>query len=132
MQYPNETLRLHGGDCDDMTAAFATLLSSIGIPVAFVDVVPPDRPADGHIYLMFDTGIPVERSSLISNNPKRFVIRPDDHGRQTVWIPVEATAITGGFDAAWDAGAKEYYDDVEIHFGLAHGWVRVVDLNIPE
>ena len=98
--------------------------------VAFVDVVPPSQPNDAHIYMLFDTGIPAERSSLVSDNPKRFIIRPNDQGKETVWIPIETTVITSGFDEAWNVGAKEYYDDVTIKFGLARGWVKIIDLQI--
>ena len=132
VQYPAETLSLKGGDCDDLTVLFATLLTGIGIPVAFVDVVPPKDPGNAHIYLMFDTGIEAARSSLITDNPKRFVVRPDEQGRETVWIPVETTVTANLFEAAWNIGADEYYTDVALHFGLARGWVKVVDLVLSQ
>jgi hypothetical protein len=132
VQYPAETLRLHGGDCDDMTVTYSTILSSIGISVAFVDVVPPDRPMDSHIYMLFDTGIPAKNAALIGNNPKRYIVRKNDDGNETVWIPVETTAITKGFDEAWNTGATEYFSDVEMSLGLIRGWVKVIDLEIPQ
>jgi hypothetical protein len=45
-----------------------------------------------------------------------------------VWIPVETTAITEGFMKAWEQGAKEYFDEVEVGLGLVRGWVRLVDV----
>jgi hypothetical protein len=128
VQYPSETLSLRGGDCDDMTVLYATMLASIGIPTAFVDVIPPNRPKEGHIYMLFDTGIPASKAQLISANPKRYVLRKNENGQETVWIPIETTAITQGFYHAWEVGAKAYYEDVEIGLGLIRGWVRIVDV----
>jgi hypothetical protein len=146
VQYPAETLVIRGGDCDDMTVCFSSLLNSIGIGTAFVDVVPPghlrspkvneslvpserrDGPENGHIYLMFDTGLAPRFASHIAANPKRYVIRKNKSGAETIWIPVESTVVTKGFASAWAEGAKEYFDDVEVNLGLVKGWVRIVDL----
>ncbi len=128
MQFPSETLALRGGDCDDMTVCFASLLSSIGVSTAFVDVVPPQRLDDAHIYLLFDTEVPASQSGLISDNPKRFVIRKNERGIETVWIPIETTVIAEGIQKAWEVGAREYFEDVEIGLGIVRGWVRLVDV----
>lgn len=128
VQYPSETLSLRGGDCDDMTVLYATMLASIGIPTAFVDVIPPNKPREGHIYMLFDTGIPASKAQLVSSNPKRYVLRKNESGQETVWIPIETTAMTQGFHHAWETGAKAYYEDVEIGLGLIRGWVRIVDV----
>jgi len=128
VQFPTETLALRGGDCDDMTVCFSSLLASIGINTAFIDVVPPQRLDDAHIFMMFDTEVPATQSSIISDNPKRYVIRKNERGEETIWIPVETTAITDGFQKAWEIGAKEYFDDVEVGLGVVRGWVRLVDV----
>jgi len=128
VQFPSETLALRGGDCDDMTVCFSSLLASIGVSTAFIDVVPPQRPDEGHIYLMFDTEVPAKQANVVSENPKRYVVRKNERGEETVWIPVETTAITEGFMRAWEQGAKEYFDEVEVGLGLVRGWVRLVDV----
>ncbi len=128
VQYPAETLQRNSGDCDDMTVCFASLLNSIGISTAFVDVVPPDDPSQSHVYLLFDSGIHPRNGSTVSENPKRYVIRAGRNKEETIWIPIETTMITGGFETAWKTGAEEYFEDVEIKLGLAKGWVRVVDV----
>ena len=128
VQYPSETLRLRGGDCDDMTVLFSSLLNSIGISTAFVDVIPPGRPEDGHVYLLFDTGLDPKFGSHIADNPKRYVIRKSRSGVETIWIPVETTVTMRGFDDAWTNGAQEYFDDVEVGLGLVKGWVHLVDV----
>jgi hypothetical protein len=128
VQFPTETLALRGGDCDDMTVCFSSLLASIGMNTAFIDVVPPQRLDDAHIFLMFDTEVPATQSRLISDNPKRYVVRKNERGEETIWIPIETTAITDGFQRAWELGAKEYFDDVEVGLGVVRGWVRLVDV----
>ncbi len=129
VQYPTETLAMQSGDCDDMTTCFVSLLSSVGISTAFIDVVPPRHPERSHIYMMFDTGIEPKFAGRISENPKRYVVRRDSKGRESVWLPIETTVITKGFEAAWATGAQEYLEDVEINLGIIKGWVRVIDIN---
>jgi len=129
VQYPAETMRLHGGDCDDMTVCFSSLLNSIGISTAFVDVIPPDDLANSHIYLLFDTGLRPQNGTLIAENPKRYVVRRNSRGEESIWIPMETTVITKGFGEAWKTGAEEFFDDVEVNLGLLKGWVRIVDVN---
>ncbi len=127
VQYPKETLQRGGGDCDDLCVCYASLLTSVGISTAFVDVVPPERPQDGHLYLLVDTGIDPSMSQLVSDNTNRFVIRTSPEGRESIWLPVETTALKHGFEEAWKTGAEEYVKDVELGPGVLNGWVRVVD-----
>lgn len=128
VQFPSETMALRGGDCDDMAVCFSSLLSSIGIATAFVDVVPPDRSHDAHIFMLFDTGVPATQANLVSDNPKRYVIRKNERGEETAWVPLETTVITDGFQKAWEVGAKEYFNHVEVELGVVRGWVRLVDV----
>ena len=128
VQYPSETLQLRGGDCDDMTTCFSSLLNSIGISTAFVDVIPAEDSSKSHIYLMFDTGLDPKYGNTISSNTKRYITRTNAKGAESIWIPIEATVITRGFDAAWSEGAQEYFDDVEVGLGLIKGWVKIVDV----
>lgn len=128
VQYPAETINLRGGDCDDLTVCYSSLLASVGISTAFIDVVPPNNPASSHIYLIFDTDIEAANTALISDNSKRFIIRKNNNGVETVWIPIETTVISKGFIDAWETGAAEYFQDVTINNGLIKGWVKVVDL----
>jgi hypothetical protein len=129
VQYPAETLERRGGDCDDMTVLLATLLGSIGISTAFVEVLPPEDAAKNHIYLLFDTGLAPRFGDHVSTNPKRYVVRRNRENTETVWIPFETTKISRGFEAGWSGGAQQYFDDVEVGLGLARGWVRIVDVN---
>jgi len=128
VQFPSETLALRGGDCDDLAVTYTSLLASVGISTAFVDVVPPGEEDEAHIYLMFDTGVAAASANIVSSNPKRYVVRRDFKGRETVWIPIESTMMTEGFERAWEIGAETYFRDVEAGSGLTSGWVRIVDV----
>lgn len=131
VQYPSETLALHGGDCDDITVCYSSLLMSIGISTAFIDVIPPQNPEDSHIYMMFDTGIDPKEAHILSENSKRYIVRKNDRGNETIWIALETTAIAKGFEEAWNIGAQAYLHDAEINLGKLKGWMRVVDVPSP-
>lgn len=128
VQYPSETLALNGGDCDDITVCYSSLLMSIGISTAFIDIIPPQNPEDSHIYMMFDTGIDPKEAHILSENPKRYIVRKNDKGTETIWIAIETTAITKSFEKAWDIGAQAYLQDAEINLGQLKGWMRVVEV----
>lgn len=130
VQYPAETLNLHGGDCDDITVCYSALLESVGIDVALIDVIPPDNPKNAHIYIMFDTGLSVENATLISDNTKKYIIRKNPDGNESIWIPVETTLISKGFTEAWNYAAIEYFNDALINNGIIEGWIKIVDLNL--
>ena len=126
VQFAPRTLSLGTGDCDDLVVLYASLLESIGISAAFVDVRDPEL-TQGHVYLMFDTGLAPEQGGLISSNEKRYLIR-EKKDKPTIWIPVEVTLLQNGFEPAWRAGATQYLDEGILRQGLAEGWVRIVDI----
>jgi predicted transglutaminase-like cysteine proteinase len=128
VQYPSETLALQSGDCDDITVCYASLLMSVGISTAFVDVLPQDTTGEAHIYLMFDTGIPADRAQIVSENTKRYLIRRTEKNKETAWIPVETTLLKSGFTEAWNVGAEQFYREAEIGLGVAKGWVKIIDV----
>jgi tetratricopeptide (TPR) repeat protein len=95
IQYPVEVLREKSGDCDDLTALYCALLESVGISTALVD-------APGHIFLMFDSGVPIEEVSRLPVDASLYVVRNGG-----VWIPVEITVLGRSFMEAWRSGAGE-------------------------
>ncbi len=127
VQFAPETLTLRGGDCDDLAVLYASLLESLGIHTAFVDVQDPQKPL-AHLYLMFEAGIAPDAGELISSNPKRYVVRDNQNGRQTLWIPIETTLLAQGFEEAWKAGALEYLQEAVLRNGLNEGWVNVIEV----
>ena len=127
VKFAAETEELKTGDCDDLVVLYSSLLESVGIKTAFVDVQDPEKEV-AHVYLMFDTGVTPEQSGLISSNEKRFVIREKASGKRTVWIPVEATFLEEGFEAAWKTGALRYLQEGLLRNGLSEDWVRIIDI----
>jgi tetratricopeptide (TPR) repeat protein len=94
---PRETLRRGSGDCDDLTALFASLLESVGVRSAFITT-------PGHIYAALDTQVP--SASFAQVHPERGM---GIAYNGTVWVPVEITLVgRRGFLEAWRQGAEEY------------------------
>ena len=85
-----------------MSVCYSSLLNSVGIRTAFVDVIPPGKPDSAHIYMMLDTGIDAAQAQLVSDNPKRYVVRTGSQGGARAWLPVETTVVRSGFDAGKD------------------------------
>lgn len=96
IQYPVELLQSKRGDCDDMSVLYASLLESVGIRTALVDV-------PGHIFVMVDTGLRERDRRLTGYPPELFVVRSGG-----LWIPVETTSLGEPFHVAWRAGADLY------------------------
>ena len=83
------------GDCDDSTALYCSLLESVGIKTALIQL-------PSHVLMAFDLGnISVEQAQEIG--------LPNDY-YETVngqaWIPIETTLIKEGFAAAWQEGCR--------------------------
>jgi tetratricopeptide (TPR) repeat protein len=98
LQFPNQTLEYKGGDCDDLSILYCALLESLGIETAFITV-------PGHIYAAFRLGGD-EQSALapfLAGSRNDFILRGGG-----VWVPVEVTAISGGFLNAWQLGAQQW------------------------
>ncbi len=127
VQFANETLDIGSGDCDDLVVLYGSLLESLGINTAFIQVKDPEKSL-AHLFLIFDTGIPAENSSLISSNEKRYILRDEESGQKNVWLPVETTLIASGFDKAWDTGALNYLQEAKIRNGISEGWVQIFDI----
>lgn len=101
VKYPVDLLKTKVGDCDDLTVLYGSLLENLGIATRFIDVF---APGEGHIFLMFDSGISPE------DVPQTFLQTSDVvivDGR--VWIPVETTMVGQPFFLAWQQGAFEYH-----------------------
>lgn len=94
---PRDTLVRLTGDCDDLTALYATMLESVGIETAFITT-------PGHIYVAFDTGVPA-RDYRIVHPDRDMLLIVDDR----VWVPVEITMLgNGDFLDAWRFGIEEW------------------------
>jgi outer membrane protein W len=127
VQFALETLQIGSGDCDDLVVLYASMLESLGIKTSFVEVRDPEKET-AHLYLMFDSDLPAEDGYLISNNEKRYIVRQNSAGQNMIWIPIETTLISDGFEAAWNAAAMNYLQDGLLRDGIIQGWVNVIDV----
>jgi hypothetical protein len=127
VQFAGETLQLGSGDCDDLVVLYASLLESLGINTAFIQVNDPEKSL-AHLYLIFNSGIAPENATAISNNDKRYIIREDPSGKPFIWIPVETTLVAQGFEEAWKSAALNYLKDSVLRNGISEGWLNVFDV----
>jgi len=100
VQFPLETLEKKSGDCDDSSVLIASLLSAVGIDVAFISY--PD-----HVLIMFDTGIYEKNRDKLGADSDAVIIH---NGR--CWIPVETTLLRENFLTAWSTAAEEFHQAV--------------------
>ncbi len=125
VQFPHQTLELKGGDCDDLSVCYSSLLESVGIQTALVDYK-----ANGgvrHVNILFNTGLSPNEANLITNNDTKYFIRESLEGKDEVWLPVEATSLTD-FETAWSAGAEKFNREAISELGIATGKVQIIDV----
>ncbi|RPH95452.1 MAG: transglutaminase domain-containing protein, partial [Calditrichaeota bacterium] len=126
VQFAEETLDAGSGDCDDLAVLYASLLESLGIHTAFVEVRDPEKEL-AHVYLLFNSALTSESGYLISENEKRYILREGPSGKMNIWIPVETTLLESGFAVAWNEAALAYLQEAQLRNGLADGWVKIID-----
>lgn len=99
LQFPNQTLRLRGGDCDDLSILYASLLESVGIETAFITV-------PGHIFAAFALEMKPQEAKKVFLDERELIVQDGK-----AWVPVEITMVGNSFQNAWQAGAREWYDN---------------------
>ena len=116
LQYPSQTLMYRGGDCDDLSILYCSLLESSGIPTAFITI-------PGHIYMAFDLGLSEAEAREKFFDPGLLLFRD---GR--AWAPIEITMVKEGFVKAWRVGAKQWIDNSRVgsaaFFAMKDNWLK--------
>ena len=125
VQYPSETLKLKGGDCDDLAVLFSSLLESIGIETALVDY--RARNDVRHVNLLVNTKLSPQQANLITENDTKYFIRKSELAIDEVWIALEVTSLTD-FDTAWNLGSEIFNDEALNKMGLLNGNVQIIDV----
>ncbi len=125
VQFPKETVTLKGGDCDDLSVLYSSLLESVGIQTAFVDYKSDD--GIGHVKVLLNTGLMPGQSSLITSNDKKYIIRKNISGNDEIWIPIETTELSD-FENAWEIASQRFYNEAVLQNGLSKGRVEIVDV----
>ncbi|NDY41917.1 hypothetical protein G3N55_03520 [Dissulfurirhabdus thermomarina] len=93
VQYARDTLARKAGDCDDLVVLYASLLESLGIRTAVLDL-------GDHVMAAFDTGIAMAELARYGIDPGAVLARGG-----TAWVPVELTRLGEDFTGSWAAAA---------------------------
>lgn len=125
VQFPKQTIVLKGGDCDDLSVAFCSLLESVGIQTALVDY--QGNGDVRHVNVLFNTKLSPQLAKIITNNDSKYFIRQNKEGKDEVWIPVETTSLTN-FDDAWNNGVQKFNREAIDELGIAKGKVQIIDV----
>ena len=99
VQYPGQTLSRKTGDCDDLVVLFSSVLENLNVPTAVL-------PVEGHVFMMFDTGVRAENRAAFPVDRRKTVVRDGE-----LWVPLETTVLgkSKKFEAAWSRGAEHYH-----------------------
>jgi hypothetical protein len=98
LQFPEQTLQLRTGDCDDLSILYAALLEASSVDTAFITV-------PGHIFIAFELLMPPEKAKTAFFKWEDLIIT-----KGKAWVPLEVTSIKESFLKAWETGAKEWRD----------------------
>jgi tetratricopeptide (TPR) repeat protein len=98
LQFPEQSLQLKTGDCDDLSILYAALLEASSVDTAFL-IVP------GHIYIAFELQTPPVEAKASYLKWEDLIIKENK-----TWVPLEVTSVKEGFLKAWETGAKEWRD----------------------
>ncbi len=123
LQFPNQTLTYKGGDCDDLSILFCSILESVGIKTAFITI-------PGHIYMAFALDMSEEEAKFTFSNTSDIMYL---EGKS--WIPLEITLVNDGFLKAWQVGAKQWYDNKKTEqaafISIQDAWSKFEPVGIP-
>jgi len=125
VQFPEQTFQLKGGDCDDLSVAYCSLLESVGIQTALVDY--KGNGELRHVNVLFNTKLSPDQSRLITQNDSKYFIRKSEQGTDEIWIPIETTSLTD-FNEAWNIGVEKFNREAIAELGIASGKVEIIDV----
>jgi hypothetical protein len=125
VQFPNQTIELKGGDCDDLSVCYSSLLESVGIQTALVDYKANGKVR--HVNVLFNTKLMPGQAKLITNNDTKYFVRENVDGKDEIWLPVEVTSLTD-FETAWNLGSEKFNKEAISELGIAKGNVAIIDI----
>lgn len=120
LQFPYQTLLYHGGDCDDLSILNCSLLEALGVPTAFITI-------PGHIYMAFDSGVPLDMADSRLGRGKYVV----EDGK--AWVPVEITVPQDSYALALSLGMKQWnkYSEEHVLIPMAKAWEEYKPVSVP-
>ena len=125
VQFPEQTFKLKGGDCDDLSVAYCSILESVGIQTALVDY--EGNGEIRHVNVLFNTKLLPGDARLITSNDSKYFIRKNEQGIDEIWIPVETTSLAN-FNEAWNIGVEKFNREAIAELGIASGKVEIIDV----
>ena len=125
VQFPQQTFELKGGDCDDLSVAYCSILESVGIQTALVDY--KSNGEIRHVNVLFNTKLSPSDARLITNNDSKYFLRKNEQGKDEIWIPVETTSLTN-FNESWNVGVEKFNREAIDELGIASGKVEIIDI----
>lgn len=125
VQFPSETIKIKGGDCDDLSVCFSSVLESVGIQTAFIDYKPYG--SIGHVCLLVNTSLEPSQAELITINDRKYFTRKNVTGKEEIWLPLEMTVFTS-FEDAWNFASTRFYKEAIDEYGLSKTKVEIVDV----
>jgi hypothetical protein len=114
LNYPYQTLMYRGGDCDDLSILFCSLLEAQGIRSAFITI-------PNHIYAAFDIG-------TAAGNTGNLI-----YADGVYWLPVEITAVDKGFAEAWRMGIRQWKESADDRalYPMEESWTLYRPVSVP-
>ncbi len=125
VQFPAETIKLKGGDCDDLSVLLSSVLESAGVETALVDYKNPG--GISHVNVLVNTKLIPGEAKLITENDTKYFLRKNENREDEIWIPVETTSLKD-FDEAWNLGVEKFNDQALQKLGLVKGTVEITDI----
>ena len=123
LKFPRQTFDYKSGDCSDLSILYCALLESLQIETAFITI-------PGHIFMAFSLGITPDDARQTFTQVDNFIFRGDKS-----WVPLEITERDGGFQLAWDTGAKEWRENLARQqadlYPLHDGWAVYEPVGLP-
>jgi tetratricopeptide (TPR) repeat protein len=123
VKFPLETLQYRAGDCSDLSVLYCSLLESIQIETAFITI-------PGHIFIAFALASSEAEVKQAFTSWDEFIFRDGK-----VWVPVEVTERDGLFQQAWQAGAKEWRENLlkkqADFYSVRDAWKMYEPVNYP-
>jgi hypothetical protein len=134
LNYPYQTLYYRGGDCDDLSILYCSMLEALGVDTAFITI-------PGHIYCAFDTGISDqgegEKDKGEGDKGEGWRVEGLIEYGGKLWMPVEITVPGEGFYGAWRIGAREWGQSApqitnRAIYPMGESWALYPPVTVPE
>lgn len=95
LQFPAQTLKLGGGDCDDLAVLYASIGSALGLRMLLVTT-------PQHVFAAAEVPVPLRNLQAMGLDAARLLEHDGHH-----FVPVETTRVGHGFSDAWSHGIAE-------------------------